>query len=110
MFTPRPYQEKAIQAPFDYWAIANGNPLIVAPTASGKALMIAEFTKRACNLYPETRILILSHVAKLLKQNAATLMKQWPHAPFGFYSASILDNRVCDHACIPAFCQTPGPL
>lgn len=89
MFTPRPYQEKAIQAPFDYWAIANGNPLIVAPTASGKALMIAEFTKRACNLYPETRILILSHVAKLLKQNAATLMKQWPHAPFGFYSASI---------------------
>ncbi|MBL4860729.1 MAG: DEAD/DEAH box helicase family protein [Acinetobacter sp.] len=88
-YIPRPYQEKGIQAPFDYWAIADGNPLIVAPTQSGKALMIAEFIKRACGLYPETRILVLAHVAKLLKQNAATLMKQWPHAPFGFYSASI---------------------
>jgi len=89
MFTPRPYQEKAIRAPFDYWAISDGNPLIVAPTASGKALMIAEFTKRACTLYPGTRILVLAHVAKLLKQNAATLIKQWPHAPLGFYSASL---------------------
>lgn len=89
MFTPRPYQEKGIQAPFDYWALADGNPLIVAPTASGKALMIAEFTKRACALYPGTRVLVLAHVAKLLKQNAATLIKQWTHAPIGFYSAGI---------------------
>ncbi len=89
MYTPRPYQEKGICAPFDFWAIADGNPLIIAPTQSGKALMIAEFTKRACTLYPGTRILVLAHVAKLLKQNAATLFKQWPHAPLGFYSASL---------------------
>tara|TARA_R110000851_G_scaffold182721_1_gene331830 strand:- start:11152 stop:12792 length:1641 start_codon:yes stop_codon:yes gene_type:complete len=88
-YTPRPYQEKGIQAPFDYWALADGNPLIVAPTQSGKALMIAEFIKRACGLYPETRILVLAHVAKLLKQNAATLIKQWPNAPMGFYSAGL---------------------
>lgn len=89
MFVPRPYQEKAIQAPFQHWSHSEENCLIVMPTASGKALTIAEFIKRACEQYPTTRILVLSHVAKLLKQNAMTLVRQWSSAPFGFYSAQL---------------------
>lgn len=89
MKTLRPYQEKAVRAFFEYWSHAKGNPLVTAPVGAGKSLILAEFTKQACNLYSGTRIVILSHVAELLVQDAEELLGQWPDAPLGFYSASL---------------------
>lgn len=86
---PYDHQEKAIYSLFDYWSVATGNPLVTAPTGSGKSLILAEFIKRACELYPGTRILVLTHIRELLQQNAQQLAGQWPTAPFGFYSAGL---------------------
>lgn len=95
-FVLRDYQEKAVRSFFDYWNVAGGNPLVTAPTGSGKSLILAEFIKRACELFPGTRIIALTHVKELLTQNAEKLATQWPTSPFGFYSAGL--HRKDTHA------------
>lgn len=88
MLEPRWYQKEAIEAPFKYWESHCGNPLIQAPTGSGKSLIIAEFCKR-CMSYEGTRILVLAHVKELLEQNEAEMLGQWPEADVGVYSAGL---------------------
>jgi DNA repair protein RadD len=90
MFTPRPYQEYAIQSIFDYFnGGGTGNPVIVAPTGTGKALILAEFIKRTLMSWPDQRIMMLTHVKELIAQNMQTLLRQWPAAPAGTYSAGL---------------------
>jgi DNA repair protein RadD len=90
-FTLRPYQQKAVDSLFDY--LANhpdgGNPLVVAPTASGKSLIQAAFVQRAIAEYPNTRILLLSHVKELLEQNYEKIKALCPTLPIGLYSAGL---------------------
>lgn len=89
MFDLRPYQRAAIDGLYDYWAAKKGdNPLIVAPTGSGKSLIIAHLVKDAMS-FPGTRVLMLTHVKELLEQNAAELLNLYPEADVGFYSASL---------------------
>jgi DNA repair protein RadD len=64
------------------------NPLIVAPTGSGKTAIIAQIVKDAMG-FTGTRVLILAHVKELLEQGADGLKQLYPEADFGFYSASI---------------------
>ena len=42
----RPYQRAAIDAIYDYFAVATGHPLIVIPTAGGKSLVMAASFRR----------------------------------------------------------------
>ena len=89
MLDLRPYQRAAIDGLYDYWATKKGdNPLIVAPTGSGKSLIIAHLVKDAMS-FPGTRVLMLTHVKELLEQNAAELINLYPEADVGFYSASL---------------------
>lgn len=88
----RPYQEHAVCSIFDYFATKFGNPLVALPTGTGKAFVQAEFIRRALYLYPQTRILSLTHVKELVAQNHAELLRIWPQAPAGVYSAG-LDRR-----------------
>jgi DNA repair protein RadD len=85
----RPYQEEAVQAIYSYFADNTGNCLIVLPTGSGKSIVLAEFIRSAIEQYPDTRILVLSHVAELLVQNAEKIKALWPEAPVGIYSAGL---------------------
>jgi DNA repair protein RadD len=39
--------------------------------------------------YPSSRILALTHVKELIKQNSTKLEQIWPSAPFGIYSAGL---------------------
>lgn len=94
MKTLRPYQEEATQATFDYFKDNSGNPLVIAPVAAGKSLLMAEFIRRACTLYPKTRILVLTHVKELLEQNAAELQSQWPDAHYTFYCAGLGQKKL----------------
>lgn len=87
--TPRDYQNAAVDAFFDYWAANTGNPLEALPTGTGKALIIAEFIRRAWEMYPGTRIVVMTHVKELVDQNFCTLLAQWPTAPAGVYSAGL---------------------
>jgi DNA repair protein RadD len=93
----RPYQRAAIDGLYDYWATKKGNnPLIVAPTGSGKSLIIAHLVKDAMG-FPGTRVLMLTHVKELLEQNATELLNLYRDADVGFYSAS-LKKKALHHA------------
>jgi len=85
----RPYQRAAIDALYTYFATHNGHPLIVLPTGTGKSVVIANFCQEAIETWPETRILMITHVSELIAQNYAALVRAWPDAPAGIYSASL---------------------
>ena len=89
----RYYQDEAIESVFDYFRAGNkGNPNIALPTGTGKSLVIAGFTHRALEQYPQTRIMVLVDSKLLVGQNAQKLLDIWPQAPVGVYSAG-LDRR-----------------
>jgi DNA repair protein RadD len=99
ILVPRDYQFAAVDSIFDYWTAGRpldreqergwGNPVVALPTGTGKSLVIAEFIRRAWQLYPGTRILVLTHVKELVGQNFEKLVEYWPTAPVGIYSAGL---------------------
>lgn len=90
MLTLRHYQEDAVGSVFSYFMEhAEGNPIIALPTGTGKSIVIAEFIRRALMWYPQTRILVVTHVKELIKQNFDELLAVWPQAPAGIYSAGL---------------------
>jgi len=56
---------------------------------TGKSLIIAEFIKRVLHSWPTQRVMMLTHVSELIKQNSEKLLTQWPTAPLGIYSAGL---------------------
>jgi DNA repair protein RadD len=89
MLDLRPYQRSAIDALYTYFGVSTGNPLICMPTGTGKSVVIAGFMRDALEAYPETRILMLTHVKELIQQNYMALLRVWPGAPAGIYSAGL---------------------
>lgn len=84
------YQEDSIAATFDYfYRGGTGNPLIALPTGTGKGFVIAEMIRRIMFSWPTQRVLMLTHVKKLISQNYAKLLDVWPNAPVGIYSAGL---------------------
>lgn len=85
----RPYQQDAVAALLAWFeAHAEGHPLIVAPTGSGKSILLAEFIRYALE-WPDQRILVVTHVRELIAQNHAALLRHWPEAPAGVFSAGL---------------------
>ena len=88
--TLRPYQQHTIELLYEWFRKnPNGDPCIDLPTASGKSIVIAALIEDALKSYPETRVLMLTHVKELIQQNADKLRTLWPNAPIGIYSAGI---------------------
>lgn len=85
----RYYQKDAVKAIYDYFATKDGNPLVVLPTGAGKSLTMADFVKSACVAYPDTKIILLTHVKELIQQDAEAIIRYWPQAPIGIWSASL---------------------
>mgnify|MGYP002621315359 FL=1 len=85
----RPYQRAAVDALYDYFAGNTGNPLVVMPTGTGKSLCIAGFIREAIAAYADTRVLVLTHQRELISQNFQALLRAWPEAPAGIYSAGL---------------------
>ena len=85
----RDYQRLAIDQLYSWMGENNGNPCLVLPTGSGKSHVVAALCKEAVQNWPETRILMLTHVKELIEQNAEKMVQHWPGAPMGIYSASI---------------------
>ncbi len=90
------YQEEAVQALFDFFndpirahSLEPANPLVCLPTGTGKSIVIAEFFRRAMQMYPGTRGIMATHVKELIRQNAAKMQEIWPLAPLGIYSAGL---------------------
>lgn len=89
MLRPRPYQRESIDALYAYWRNGGVNALIVLPTGSGKSLVIAILCQELLKLYPTLRIGIATHVRELISQNYKELIRLWPQAPAGIYSAGL---------------------
>lgn len=88
MYTLRPYQTAAVDA-LDAWWTARGAdaaPLIVAPTGSGKSIIIAEIVRRAL----PSRALVLVPSKELARQNREKLDAVLQGAAsVGYFSASL---------------------
>lgn len=89
----RPYQQTAIDETLAFLQNKEGNPCIVAPTASGKSLMLAELCKSLAK-NNDKKILILSDTKEILEQNYQKLCTLWPFAPIAIYSASLGQKRL----------------
>lgn len=90
----RYYQEEAIQSIFDYFESRRGslepaNPVVAMPTGTGKSVVIGDFIRRVMSWYPTTRVMMLTHVKELIKQNAEKITELWHTAPLGIYSAGL---------------------
>jgi DNA repair protein RadD len=89
MIDLRPYQRASIDALYDYFMRESGNPLIVLPTGTGKSVVIAEFIRGVFEAWADSRVMMLTHVRELIAQNYAALVRHWPDAPAGIYSAGL---------------------
>jgi DNA repair protein RadD len=86
----REYQQRTIDQLYAWFEAGNeGNPCLVLPTGSGKSHIIAALCKDALQSWPETRILMLTHVKELIVQNAEKMRQHWPNCPLGIYSAGL---------------------
>lgn len=85
----RTYQKEAIQSIYDWFAAGRDAPLIVTPTGSGKSVILASFIKQACSQYPDTKILVVTHVKELVEQDYKAIVRLWPNAPAGVFSAGL---------------------
>lgn len=85
------YQDAAIEAFWRYFEEGNtGNPIIALPTGTGKSFVIALLIQRIMRMYPDQRILVLTHVKKLISQNHDELVSLWPNCPVGIHSAGLV--------------------
>lgn len=85
----RPYQQRAIDDLYKWMRNNTGNPCLVLPTGSGKSHIVAAFCKDAVQNWPDTKIMMLTHVKELIEQNAEKMRQHWPGAPMGIYSAGM---------------------
>ncbi len=86
----RPYQSLAVNATLNYFEQGGeGHPLIVMPTGTGKSVVLAELIRHVLTTWPSSRVVMLTHIKELIEQNLDKLLKIWPEAPAGVYSAGL---------------------
>jgi DNA repair protein RadD len=72
----RPYQQAAVDDTLAYLfndPIQGRAPVLVAPTGSGKSLLVAELCKRLILEHGVERVLVITHVKELVEQNLEKL-------------------------------------
>ena len=85
----RRYQIDAVNAAISYLKENQGNPLIVAATGTGKSIIIASLIERVKKANPDVKVIVCTHVAELVEQNAKKLHAIMPDADIGIYSAGL---------------------
>lgn len=90
----RDYQQEAVDAVFAYWERAPStpdrpaSPLIVMPTGSGKSPTLGELVRvlvQDCG----ARVLVVTHRAELIKQDAKAIRSIFPGVDLGIFSAGL---------------------
>ena len=89
MIKLRDYQVEAKDSINKFFANGYGNPLIVAPTGSGKSIIMGAYIHDCLQAYPKTRIMVLAHVQELLEQNYDAIKSINSKLDVGLYSASL---------------------
>jgi len=85
----RDYQRKAIDQTWEWIRANDGHPCLVLPTGAGKSVVVAMMCREAVTEWPETRIVMVSHVKEIIEQNAERMRAVWPAAPMGIYHAGM---------------------
>jgi len=67
------YQQEAVDKTIDYLLNKKGNPVIVAPTGAGKSYIIAGLCQECIKRWGAIEILMLTHRATLVEQDAEKL-------------------------------------
>ena len=97
MFNPYDYQMAAINSVFHYFRQGKrGNPLVMAPTGSGKSVIIACLCQIVLDQWKGQKILCVSHVKEILDQNYRAICKQNPTREIGLYSAGLKSKTIKD--------------
>lgn len=99
----RPYQQEASDVLWNALCTEPGNKLVVAPTGSGKSLLIADLAKRVFSY--GGRSLILCAQAELIEQNTDKIRQLAPTLRVGQYCAG-LKKRQTDADVIVASIQS----
>jgi DNA repair protein RadD len=90
MIQLRYYQQEALNAIYQYFMVGGtGNPLIGLPGGTGKSIIPGAFIQGIMQRWPNQRFLMVTHVKELIQQNAEELLKLWPEAPLGIFSAGL---------------------
>lgn len=89
MIKARSYQTECVSCIWDYFKHFFGNPVCALPTGTGKSVVIALFLQSVFNIFPNQKVLVLTHVKELIDQNFKKLLHLWPGAPAGVYSAGL---------------------
>ena len=91
----REYQVDAIGALEDYLYTKKGDPLIVAPTGSGKSVMIAATIETLLKDFPDLNFVVVQHRKELIEQNTAKIRALLPPNVYtGIYSAGLKSKEV----------------
>jgi len=84
------YQVEAVNGVFHWFYEGNGgNPLVVCPTGAGKSRIMGRFCRMVLDRWPDQEILILTHVGKLVEQDAEAVRKYLPDSAVGVFSAGL---------------------
>lgn len=87
---PRPYQNRAVNAWFDYYNAGNrGHTGIGLPCGTGKSIIPALVIKKCMEQWPGFRAAIVTHVKELIGQNATAARLATPLLPLGICSAGL---------------------
>lgn len=90
----RDYQREAVDSVWRYLAGGNrGSSLVVLPTGSGKSHVIAQLAVEVCGRFPDAHVLVVSHRARIVSQNARKL-QAITNMAIGIYSAGLRQKRV----------------
>ena len=89
MIKARQYQIDAVSSIYEYFQGNGGNPVVAMPTGTGKSVVISMFVESVVRQWPGQRIMVLTHVKELIKQNHDKLKTYWRNAPAGIYSSGL---------------------
>lgn len=89
MLKPYWFQEEAIDNAFAYIRQTGLNPLIQAPTGSGKSVIVANIISRFLKNNPKGKVVQLAHQKELIEQNSECFEEWFPKLFYGICAAEL---------------------
>jgi len=93
-FEFRQYQKDVAEAWYADIKAGNCSPIIAVPTGAGKSIILGLVLKMYLTDFPSNKITVLTHTARIVKQDVATLKEFFPNKTIGIYSAGLNKKEI----------------
>jgi len=94
-YKPHYYQQEGLDALIKYYRAGNkGHPLLAYPTGSGKTIIIAIIIEHVLMKKNDIKIIVISHVKEIVKQDYDSLSNHLPDLNIGLYSAGLKKKNI----------------